>query len=276
MNVKLSSVLVLFLALAGTSGAQTCVDLINLTFSPNSGNMAAHPNISNVTPWTNGSETFPDPFGSGLFTMPTDDFGNGYAGLTVEVPRFGFMWGFEGSFDLNSTQAWDVCSISFDYFVLGHNGEADLALSVGSWSGNTPLPSTGPEWLSSNPVFAPVAVGESSSGTVTFNFAGDTLNVTRTGYNPASGQTTVYDDYASSYIADLSLTSGTHLIDILTSNTATQSGGGWDANADSVFNSPNGLYRIDNFRITASQVPEPSASFLAISALGALLLRRRR
>lgn len=273
-GVNPSHILASFFALAATSGAQSCVELINLAFSPNAGNIASHPNVSNITSWTNGSETDPDPFNSGVFYMPDDDFGNGYAGLAVPSPNFGFKWGFEGSFDINSPQAWNVCSISFDYHVLGHNGEADLALSVGSWSGNAPLPSTGTDWDQSYAVFAPVAPGEESWGTVTFNFAADTLNVTRTGYNPASMATNVYGAYTTAFLDELSLSTGTHLIDILTSNTAPESAGGFDVNAGSSFGE-DGFYRIDNFRITASQIPEPSVSLLAFAALGTFLLRRR-
>lgn len=161
-----TSLAVFALAAGSASATQT---LIDLTFSPtNAGDVAAHPDISNITPWTNGSETLPDPFGGGAMYMPDNDFVNGYAGLTVPHGNFGYKWGFEGSFDVASANPWAVSEISFDYNVLGHNGEADLSLTVGSWSGNAPLPSTSGGTF--GPLFDPVSNGEQASGTVTFNF----------------------------------------------------------------------------------------------------------
>ena len=262
---RLLSVVSLCTALTAGVEAQTCETLINLGFSPNAGDIAAHPSVSNITPWVNGSETAPDPLGFGVNYMPDDDFGNGYAGLTVPFGRFGFKWGFEGAFDLSSAQSWDVCAISFDYNLYGQNGEASLALSVGSWSSTAPLPSTDHEV--NGPVFTPVQVDQVASGTVTFNFLSDTLTVTRTGY---AGYTTFFGD-------SLSLSSGTHAIDLLVSNTAPVGDGYFDV----VFNNEvlltHGFYQIDNFRITASQpIPEPSSALLGGLGALALLWKRRR
>lgn len=250
--------------LAGSAKGQVYVDLIDLTFSPsNAGDVASHPDVSNITPWVNGSETLPDPFGSGLNYMPDNDFGAGYAGLTVPSPNFGYKWGFEGSFDLASSNLWEVGEISFDYNVLGHNGEANLALMVGSWSANAPLPSTGPQDF--GPIFSEPAVGEQASGKVTFNFQTDTLTVTRDGYG----------DYTTTFTDTLSLGTGTHGIDMLVTNTAS-SEGGWDANAGST-DGIQAFYQIDNFRINATQIPEPSALFLSlIGATFCLTVRRRQ
>ncbi|WP_166442515.1 PEP-CTERM sorting domain-containing protein [Phragmitibacter flavus] len=244
--------------------AQVAETLIDLTFSPgNAGDVAFHPDVSSVDPWTNGSETLSDPFGSGLYYMPDPDFGNGYAGLTVPPARFGFMWGFEGGFTLSSTQDWIVHEISFDYDVLGHNGEASLAIDLGTWSGNAPLPSTGP--AGSGPNFTPVAVGERATGTVTFDFYNQTLTVTRDGYS----------DYTESFLDTHSLGTGFHGIDILVSNTAPSVAPAWDVNADSS-GGTDGFYRIDNFQVRALQVPEPSSALAVVMGVGLLFMRRQR
>jgi hypothetical protein len=249
------------LSICATAGAQTYVDLVNLTFTSNAGDIAAHPQVSNITPWTNGSELYPDPFNSGIYVMPNDDFGNGYAGLTMPGPRFGFQWGFEGSFDLASE--FEVSAISFDYNVLGHNGEASLALALGSWNSSAPLPST--DQGHQGPIFSPVGVAEQASGTVTFNFVTDTLTVTRVGYA----------DYTTAFTDSLTLSSGTHSIDMLVSNTDQSFDGYWDVNAASTLGA-DGYYRIDNFRVSAAPVPEPSSLLLLGSSFALLLTRRRR
>lgn len=256
--------LAVFALAAGSASAQT---LIDLTFSPtNAGDVAVHPDISNITPWTNGSETLPDPFGGGAMYMPDNDFVNGYAGLTVPHGNFGYKWGFEGSFDVASANPWAVSEISFDYNVLGHNGEAELSLTVGSWSGNAPLPSTSGGTF--GPLFDPVSNGEQASGTVTFNFLTETLTVSRNG-------NLVYSDYSTPFTDTLNLGSATHGIDMLVTNTAPASDGGWDANFDST-EGADAYYQIDNFRITASEIPEPSTILLSMIAAGGLMMVRRR
>jgi hypothetical protein len=268
--------------LVGSAKGQAYVDLVNLTFSPsNAGDVAAHPNVSNITPWTNGSEVLPDPFDSGLYTMPDDDFGNGYAGLTTITPRFGWKWGFEGSFDVSTSQPWQVGTISFDYDVLGHNGEALLDLTVGSWTGQAYLPTTGSDWdLPTDNFYHPELTGLAgvrATGTVTFDLLAGTLTVTGTGSlvsNPSFSR--VYDPYTVAIPGGFNLNTGTHAIDILVSNTKVESEGGFDANAGST-NGQDAFYRIDNFRITGTQIPEPSALFLSlIGAVVCLNARRRK
>jgi hypothetical protein len=236
-------------------------ELINLTFSPsNSGDIAAHPNVSNIQAWTNGSETV------NLFsTMPTSNFGSGYAGLTVGHGLFGYRWGFEGGFDIIGASIWDVQSVSFDYEVRGHDGEASLVLGLGSWSGLAPLPTTSVEDF--GPVFsAPTSgPGEIANGTVTFDFVAGELSVSRAGYAT----------HTASFSGSQQLAAGTHLIDILVSNTVTPPGGAFDANVDSTGNiANNAFYRVDNFIVTAVAVPEPSAAVLC--GFGVLALFRRR
>lgn len=235
------------------------VDIINLTFSPsNAGDVALNPNVSNILPWTNGSTT------TGFFaTMPSTDFSNGYAGLTVGHGLFGFKWGFEGAFDTTGSVAYDVHTLSFDYDALGHNGEASLALNVGSWSGTAPLPSTS---TPGGTIFDVPVNGITSTGTVTYDFINNTLLVTRTG----PGVTTT--SYSTSFSGDLLLNPGTHAIDILVSNTVTANGA-FDVNVNSAGGGNDGYYRIDNFRITGSAVPEPSS--VVSAALGLLCLLRR-
>jgi hypothetical protein len=259
-----SVILFAFIAFVGKASAQGSVDLLNLTFEPsNAGDIAAHPDVSNVTPWVNGSEVLPDPFGFGTYYMPDPDFGNGYAGLTVPGARFGYKWGFEGSFDVASSDPWAVNQISFDYDVLGHNGEAHLDLIVAGWSGSTPLPSTSGEDF--GPVFDPVTNGERATGSVTFDFAAGTLTVTRAGYL----------GYVTPLGGSASLGNGTHVIDILVSNTQLLSNGAFDANANATFLA-DAFYRIDNFRITASPVPEPSGVILMALAGLPVIFRRTR
>lgn len=257
------------------SDAQT-VDLINLTFSPtNAGDTAAHPNVSNISSWINGSELPPDPFGSGLYYMPGNDFGNGYAGLTVNPTQFGFKWGFEGGFDLNSSVPLQVSKISFDYDVFGHNGEASLSLAVGAWSGSAPLPSTGSDWDLPTDTFTPVGVAERSYGTVTFDFLNNTLTVSRTGVNFSTHTLSTYAAYSTGFTGNLSLTNGTQAIDILTTNTKPLSDGAFDANAGSTQSDP-GFYRIDNFRIEAAAVPEPSFAMVLFTSGALIALRRKK
>jgi hypothetical protein len=220
-----------------------------------------HPNINNITPWVNGSELADDPFNSGIHYMPDPDFDNGYAGLTVPNPNFGFQWGFHGGFAVLGAAVWNVCEISFDYDVLGHNGEASLALGVGNWNGVAPLPST--DAFEYGPIFTPVDIGERATGTVTFDFDSQILFVSRTGY----------DTYSTSFSGSLLLDADTHLIDILVANT--EMGGFFDVNADSA-NGSDALYRIDNFRISASAIPEPSSLLTACFSALYFLSKRRR
>lgn len=242
--------------------AQSCIDIVHLTFADSgAGDIALNPNVTNISSWVNGSVLEEDVFGAGIFYMPDPDFNNGYAGLTVPNPNFGFQWGFHGGFDVIGSPVWDVCEISFDYDVLGHNGEASLMLGLGDWSGVAPLPSTGAHEF--GPIFEPVNIGERARGTVTFNFDTDTLQVTREGYST----------YSTSFAGELLLDANTHAIDVLVSNTTM--GGFFDVNADSAQGS-NGFYRIDNFRVTASQVPEPSSILTASIATLMMLFRRRR
>ena len=260
-------------AFAMAAQAQTCETLINLSFSPNSGDIAAHPNVSNITPWTNGSEVTDDPFNSGIYYMPDDDFGNGYAGLTTPSPRFGWQWGFEGGFDMTSTNPWQVCRVSFDYDVLGHNGEASLALMLGPWTGTAPLPSTGSDWDLPTDTWLPSSPGQRSYGSVVFDFVSNTLTVTRTGVDYSTQLENNYSPISMALSSDFSLSTGTHAIDILVSNTRPQSGGGFDAMAASTMGE-DAFYRIDNFQVIAAQIPESSSALLG--SLGLLLVFRRR
>jgi hypothetical protein len=261
--MKLHSILIGFFLLFQIEGKAQVVaeEILNLTFSPsNSGDIAAHPNVDNIQAWTNGSQTF------GLFgSMPVSDFGNGYAGLTVTHGLFGYKWGFEGGFDITGADVWDVHSISFDYEVKGHNGEASLALSLGSWSGLAPLPSTSTD--DSGPIFAaPLNAGDPATGTVTFDFTTNQLSVTRVGYAT----------HTEAFSGSLLLGAGTHLTDILVSNTLY--GGTFDANVDSTGSQDgdnDAFYRIDNFIVTAA-VPEPSSMMLILLGGGLFTLRRKR
>jgi hypothetical protein len=246
----------LILSQSPVSAQAPVEDIINLTFSPsNAGDVANNPDVTNILSWVNGSTTV------GITpTMPSDDFANGYAGLTVPYANFGYLWGFEGGFDTLGTVVYDVHSVSFDFDLLGHNGEAILDLSVGSWSGSTPLPST---VSAGGPIFgANPTNGTQATGSVTFDFLTNTLTVTRVGFSP----------YSTSFVGDLELNPGTHVIDILTSNTVT-SNGAFDANTNAMGGANDAFYRIDNFRITGSAVPEPSSTITA--ALGLMFLLRR-
>lgn len=236
------------------------VDIIHLTYSPsNAGDIANNLDVSNVTPWTNGSTT-----AAFIGTMPTSDFSSGYAGLTVPFGLFGYRWGFEGGFDTTGSNIYDVHTITFDYDVLGHNGPASLALSVGSWNGTAPLPST---MVNVGGIFDVPTNGTRATGSVTYDFTTNTLLVTR---NPGPG--IINTSYSTGFSGDLELNAGTHLIDILVTNTVVGNGT-FDANVQST-EGANALYRIDNFRITGSVVPEPSS--LLSAALGALCLLRRK
>jgi len=79
----------------GELAAQSSETLLDLRFTSfNPGDVANHPTITSITPWTNGSEIPADIFGFNY--MPDENFDNGYAELTVPSPNFGFRWGFEG------------------------------------------------------------------------------------------------------------------------------------------------------------------------------------
>ena len=259
LSFVLSASITVYFSLTMHGKSQTVQTLLDLTFSPvNAGDVASHPNVANILPWTNGSEVYSDVFYTGY--MPDPDFGNGYAGLTVPVNNLGFQWGFHGGFDITGSNAWQVDRISFDYHVRGHNAEASLALQVGSWTSDVPLPST--QSVFAGPIFTPVTMGEPASGTVTFDFLNDLVSVTRTGYN----------GYQSSFSDTLVLTPGQHTIDMLTS--IASNNGFFDVNSDTVGGSSNSaFYRIDNFVVTA-QIPEPST--VMIAATGVVLLFRRR
>lgn len=271
--MKLTPVIATLAVLTAAASAQTCVDLVNLTFSSNAGDIAAHPQVSNITSWTNGSEIYDDPFDSGLYYMPGSDFGNGYAEITSQPLQFGYQWGFEGGFDMTSTNPWQVCRISFDYDVFGHNGEASLALMLGPWAGSAPLPSTGSDWDLPTDTWPPGSPAQRSYGSVIFDFVSNSLTVTRTGVDYHTQLETSYSPFSAALTDDFSLSTGTHAIDILVTNTRPQSDGGFDSMAASTMGEA-GFYRIDNFRVTA--IPEPSSLLLLSSASVFLLTRRRR
>ncbi|TLD69227.1 PEP-CTERM sorting domain-containing protein [Phragmitibacter flavus] len=259
--MKIQSILLASVLLFQAAGRAQSVgeELLNLTFSPsNAGDIAAHPSVDNIVPWTNGSEVL------GIFShMPVADFSNGYAELTIGHGLFGYRWGFEGGFDITGTESWTVHSISFDYEVLGHNGEASLALNVGPWSGVAPLPTTSTS--DSGPIFsAPSSNGDVAEGTVTFDFLTNQLSVSRVGHAT----------HTQAFSGSLLLGPGTYLTDILVSNTRSGSDGAFDANTDAT-EGADGSYRIDNFIVVAS-VPEPSS--MALILLGGTLftLRRRK
>jgi len=260
-----AAILLAFLLSAGSAKAQV-EDLIFLTFDPapsNPGDIAAHPDVANILPWVNASEVS-NPF----TTPPSPDFDNGYAGLDVNPAQFGFKWGFEGGFEILGSIPWEVQSISFDYDVLGHNGEASLALNVGPWSGVTPLPST--QSLNSGPAFPfdpnGPTIGVQTTGTVTFDFAANLLTVSW------SGSMT---DYTETLTDSIFLGPGVHQINLLTSNTAPASSGFFDANVSAIGSAEEAFYRIDNFRITALPIPEPRSAMLLAFA-GAVLAGRRK
>jgi IPTL-CTERM motif len=281
----LAALISLSAACALAAPAQTCETLINLGFTPNTGNIAAHPNVSNITPWANGSEIYDDPFDSGLYYMPGSNFGNGYAEITSQSLQFGYKWGFEGAFDLTSTNPWQVCSISFDYDVFGQNGESSLALTLGQWSGSAPLPSTGSDWDLPTDTWPPSSLGQRSYGTVTFDFVTKSLTVTRTGVHYQTQLETIYSPVTIPLTDVFSLSTGTHAIDILVSNTRAQSDGGYfDTNAASTLGDP-GFYRIDNFQVLAAPTAPTSIPTLSewgtiilssLLALGTVLVMRRQ
>lgn len=62
---------------------------------------------------------------------------------------------------------------------------------------------------------------------------------------------------------------------MLVTNTAPASDGGWDANSN-LTEGAAAYYQIDNFRITASEIPEPSTILLSMIAAGGLMMVRRR
>lgn len=261
---------VVFLLAPGSAKAQV-EDLVFLTFDPapaNPGDIAMHPDVDNILPWVNGSNV--GPFSS----LPVLNFNFGYAELTQTHGAFGYQWGFEGGFEILGTIPWDVQTISFDYDVLGHNGEASLSLDVGPWSGIAPLPSTGT--VNSGPNF-PLNVdlipsgtpGEGAQGTVTFDFANNTITVT--GSTPLR----TYPIFTTGLPDSFLLGQGVHDIRLLVSNTAPGSSDLFDANVNST-DGNNAFYRIDNFRITALPTPEPSRAVLLVIAGMAMVVGRRR
>ncbi len=67
---------------------------------------------------------------------------------------------------------------------------------------------------------------------------------------------------------------GSHGIDIITANNRFASGA-WDVNVNSAQGANDGYYRIDNFVIGVTPVPEPSSALL-FGLTGTLALLRRR
>jgi IPTL-CTERM motif len=244
-----------------TAGAASAQNLIDLRFdSSNPDNLAGNPLVTSVTPWTNGSEQ-----ASFVWTNPTPDFNNGYAGLTVPHGEFGYRWGFQGGFTLGGTDAVEVSSIQFDYQVNGHDGEGTLTLGIGaSWTGAAPLPSTAYDYHS---IFANPGAGSPAQGRVTFDFANDLLTVSRQGVA----------SYTAPLTSSLSLLPGFYGIDIITANNRFASGA-WDVNVNSVQNLLNdGYYRIDNFVITLpaaapNLTPVPTLSQWGLIILSGLMV----
>ena len=244
----------------GAASAQS-VSLIDLRFnSSNPDDVAAHPAITSVSPWSNGSVV------GFLGLNPTPDFSNGYAGLSQLLGGAQFRWGFDGQFVVGGATSFQVESITFDYFVDGHNGEGLLNLQVGPWSGTAPLPSTesGRHALFADPGGS---TGDAAQGSVTFDFINNLLTVSRIGIS----------SYTTPLTSDFQISPGTQSLDILTQNTYFGEGGYWDANVASVgIGGQTGAYRIDNFRIDVSPIPEPSSALLGGLGALALLLRRQR
>lgn len=268
--------LIALLLAFGSAKAQV-EDLIFLTFDPapaNAGDIADHPDVDNILHWVNGSMLAPDPGGFSAASAPVADFTNGVASLDEAFGRFGFIWGFEGGFEILGSLPWEIQTISFDYDVLGHEGEASLEVIVGPWSGIAPLPSTSEAFTGVN--FASVSNGERAFGSVTFDFVNQLLTVTHTGVrDSATPVTTVYPAFMTPLPESLMLGQGDHLIGLLGSSQSQATAPYHDVQGNAT-EGADGFYRIDNFRITALPTPEPSRAMLLALAGTALVLGRRR
>ncbi|MBK8094114.1 MAG: putative Ig domain-containing protein [Verrucomicrobiaceae bacterium] len=211
-----------------------CADFLNLAWdASNPNDLAANPAVTNIQPWTNNSEITAGGY------MPNADFSSGSAQLNVPFGQTGFRWGVKGDFTLTGTSQYEVSRMSLDYRVLGHQTEAKLRLRIGSWTLNVPLPST--KTGTGQVLPSPIVDGELGTGSVSLDFATDTLRVTRAGYA----------DYTATMTQNLFIMPGTNTVRLL--------GDIWelngffypDAGSNGVGN-PDSYYSIDNFQMCAA------------------------
>ena len=263
MKTKTNAIMVgLTTAIASlTAGALAQTTVANLTFNTsNPDNQASYPGIT-ANAWTGGSY-LPNTLGGTPFGTNWNmisNIGSGSASLdqdwiTIDGRIYNYL-SYGSSFNVTDGQTYQINSLTFDY--------QELLFSNEDWQAWVQIGST--SWLSGT-VDVPLAA---DTGSFTVDTTGMTLspgnnNVTvrivPAGQPPIGAGENEYLSSGVFYGFDMNSTTNARIINER----------GDPVSDYSVY------FRIDNFVMDVTAIPEPSSAFLVgLSALG-LLARRRR